>query len=105
MYLRVETKWPCWQRVQSPCDGTMVVIGEDNFHSVSCKKCGYGAAGPSPITEDYITKLIEDGYIRQLARMPAGLDDLTIFFASRIRHRSPAELAGDLLERYEVSAR
>lgn len=83
----------------------MVVIGEDNFHSVSCNRCGYGTSGKNPLPDSYINKLIEEGYIRQLAKNLAGVEELTLFFATRIRHRSPAELAGDLLEHYEVSPR
>jgi hypothetical protein len=105
MYLRVETNWNCWQR-SVPCDGTMVVIGEDNYHSVSCKKCGYGAAGKAPLPEGYIDRLIEEGYIRQIAKRPAEYEDLTRFFSHQIKfNRSAQEIAGDLLERYEVFAR
>lgn len=104
MYLRVETKWECWRSF--PCQGHMTVIGEDNFHSISCDKCGYGVAGKGTLPESYITKLIEEGYIRQLSRRPAELEDMTRFFSHEIKsHRSAAEMAGDLLERYEVSSR
>jgi hypothetical protein len=84
----------------------MVVIGEDNFHSVVCSTCGYGTAGKGTLPENYIVKLIEEGYIRQLAKRAADLDTLTRFFTHGIKtNRSAAEMAGDLLERYEVSAR
>jgi hypothetical protein len=84
----------------------MIVIGEDNFHSVSCSTCGYGVAGKGILPEQYVTKLIEGGYIRQLAKKAAGLEDLTRFFTHEIKsHRSAAEMAGDMLERHEVSFR
>lgn len=104
MYLRVETEWGCWRSF--PCSGHMVVIGEDNYHSVSCENCGYGIAGKGALPEQYVTKLIEEGYIKQLARHPADLDTLTRFFSHEIRNnRSAAEMAGDLLEKYEVSSK
>lgn len=106
MFIHVVTGWPCWQRVVAPCDGAMIVQGEDNFHSIVCKKCGFGAAGKNPLPEAYIAKLIEDGYIRQISRRPAEAANLTRFFADRVkRGRTPAELAGDLLEIYEVFVR
>lgn len=84
----------------------MVVIGEDNFHSVACRKCGYGTSGKGELPEGYVTKLIEEGYIRQIAKRPAEAEDLSKFFAKCLRdHRSAHEIAGDLLERYEVLAR
>ena len=105
MYLHVQTSWPCWRRNMPQCDGTMIVMGEDNFHSVSCSKCGYGAAGAQPLPESYFTKLVEDGYIRRIAKRAAEIEDLQMFFATRLRHRSALELAGDLLETYEVLER
>jgi hypothetical protein len=84
----------------------MVVIGEDNYHSIVCSTCGYGTAGKGTLSESYITKLIEGGYIRQLAKKSADLENLTRFFSHAIKsNRSAAEMAGDMLERYEVSYR
>lgn len=105
MYLRVETGWACWQRAK-PCDGKMVVIGEENFHSVACLKCGYGSSKPTPLPEDYIDRLIREGYIRQISKRPVERSDLHGFFAHAIRSRRTAqELVDDLLERFEVFAR
>lgn len=105
MYLRVETTWPCWQRTK-PCDGTMTVIGEDTCYSVSCVKCGYGTTGKTPLHDGYINRLIEEGYIKEIAKRPAEVQDLSRFFARQIKaNRSAREIADDLLERYEIFAR
>jgi hypothetical protein len=84
----------------------MVVIGEDTYHSVSCNRCGYGSSSPKPLPEDYIDRLIQEGYIRQIAKRPVEIEDLNRFFSHEIKtKRSAQEITGDLLERYEVSAR
>lgn len=105
MYLRVETNWPCWQRTK-PCDGKMIVIGEDHFHSVSCVTCGYGTSKPVPLPEEYVDRLIQEGYIRQISKRPVERSDLHGYFSHAIRtRRTPQEMADDLLERYEVFVR
>lgn len=84
----------------------MIVIGEDTYHSVACNRCGYGASSPHPLPEGYIDRLIAEGYIRQIAKQPVEIEDLNRFFAHEIKtKRSAQEMTGDLLERYEVSAR
>ena len=84
----------------------MVVIGEDEFHSITCGKCGFGHSGKGPLPEGYFDRLVKEGYLRQIAKRPAEYDDLCRFFieASK-KSRSPKEIAGDLLERYEVFSR
>lgn len=105
MYLRVETQWPCWTIpvTATRCEGTMVVISEENSHSVACSKCGLGTTGRGPLPEQYVGKLVEQGYIRQLSRRPADINALTAFVQREVRHaRTPHEMAGDLLEQFEV---
>ena len=105
MFVRVETQWPCWvsDRTVAPgkCEGTMVVLGEDNFHSLNCSKCGLGTAGRGPLPDTVVGRLIEEGYVRQLGKRPVDGNDLFRFLQER-KNRSLQELAGDTLERFEV---
>lgn len=72
MFLRVETKWPCVApHGQSNCPGALIVISDGNAHSIACGKCQLGTVGAGPLPEFWITKLIEQGYLRQLSRIPA----------------------------------
>ena len=105
MYLRVPTSWSCWQRRldTTKCEGHMIVIEEDNFHSVCCDRCNVGIAGAGPLPEGYITRLFDEGYIRKIAQKPVDADDLRAFFAGCINYkRSAYEITDDLLERYQV---
>ena len=106
MFIRVETQWACWvsDRIISPglaCDGTMTVLGEDNFHSLVCSKCGLGTYGRGPLPDNVVGRLIEEGYIRQLSKRPVEVNDLFRFLQER-KNRSLQELAGDFIERFEV---
>lgn len=49
-------------------------------------------------------KLINDGYVTQMGKHSATTDELHSFFKAR-RNRTPLELAGDVLEKFEVSVR
>lgn len=81
----------------------MVVIGSDESYSVMCGTCNFGQNGKGAIPEGYINRLYEEGYIRQMGRRPAERDELQRFFTGCVRgKRSPSEIAGDLLENYEV---
>lgn len=106
MFIRVETNWPCWAipaTAPTRCDGAMVVIGEDNFHSIACSKCGLGTAGRGPLPDPVLDRLIGEGYIRQLSRRPVETHDLYKFMLDMSRkRRTPQEIAGDLLERFEI---
>ena len=105
MFLRVETSWACWVSdrtvARGKCDGTMIVIGEDTFHSLNCSKCGLGTASRGPLPDTVIGRLIEEGYVKQLARKPVDVTDIFHFLKER-SGRSLSELAGDFLEVYQV---
>ena len=83
------------------CRGTLTVIAEPTAYTVMCNECGTGNTGNGKLPTFYLDKLIEQGYIRQLSRLPASQDALFRFFRSR-QHRSWSEMAGDLLEQFEV---
>lgn len=72
MFLRVETKWPCVApHGQQNCPGALIVISDGDTHSIACGKCNLGTVGAGPLPEFWVTKLIEQGYLRQLSRIPA----------------------------------
>lgn len=104
MFLRVETSWPCVSpHVQQPCGGTLTVISEEEAYSVACMKCSMGITGNGPLPQFWLKKLVEQGYIRELARRPVEDADLREFMLKECRnHRTPQEMAGDLTEKFVV---
>lgn len=87
--------------MKSQCQGTLIVLSQDDCYSVSCNVCGFGTTAPGPLPEFWLDHLLQEGYIHQLRREPVNVEILTRFF-QRERYRVPSEIAGDVLERYEV---
>lgn len=80
-----------------------MVLAEEDGWSVACNKCGLGTVGRDTLPEFYINKLIDQGYIKQLRRRPADVNDVGEFLRRAHRNRrSLQEVAGDLLEQFEV---
>lgn len=61
-----------------------------------------GINGAGPLGEFWMEKLIADGYVSQMGKRNATSRDLFYFFNTR-KHRTPQELADDVLEKFEVA--
>jgi len=102
-FLHVETSWPCISPFgQKPCEGTLVVIGDGDSYSVACNKCNLGNTGKGPLPEFWINKLIQQGYLRQLRRMPVEKKAMRDFLAEHNEKRTLQEITDDMFEKFEI---
>ena len=104
MFLHVETSWPCVSpHGQGNCPGSLTVVSDGDSHSVACSKCNLGTVGQGPLPEFWITKLIEQGYLKQLRRLPAEKKALSqVLRSCEWFQLSLQELVDEIWSKFEI---